>query len=71
MVENNSSSLAMEANVPVTLTLSSIRKNYIFLPLFDAVKDLIAESMANDDAEVTSALLDHGLLRDRSGCRRN
>jgi hypothetical protein len=60
MVESNSSSLAMEANVPVTrLTRSSIRKNYIFLPLFDAVKDLIAESMANEDAEETPELLDH------------
>jgi hypothetical protein len=59
MVENNSSSLAMEPNVPVTLTLSSIRKHYIFLPLFDAVKDLIAESMANEDAEETPALLNH------------
>ena len=47
----------MGANVPVTR--SSIRKNYIFLPLFDAVKDLIAESMANEDAEDTAELLDH------------
>ena len=54
----NSSSLAMGANVPVTLTRSSIRKNYIFLPLFDAVKDLIAESMADEDAEETPELLD-------------
>jgi len=58
MVESNSSSLAMEANVPVTLTQSSIRKNYIFLPLLDAVKDLIAKSMADEDAEETPELLD-------------
>jgi len=57
MVESNSS-LAMEASVPVTLTRSSIRKNYIFLPIFNAVKDLVAESIADEDADETAEPLD-------------
>jgi hypothetical protein len=51
MPTSNSSSLVKQTNLPVTLTRSSLRKNYIFLPILNAVNELILESIEDDDED--------------------
>src|SRR5271170_1623815 len=51
MPTNNSSSLVKQTNLPATLTRSPLRKNYIFLPILDAVNELILESIEDDDED--------------------
>jgi hypothetical protein len=46
----DSSSLVKQAKLPITLSRTSVRKNFVFLPILTSVKELIAKDI--EDAEL-------------------
>jgi hypothetical protein len=50
MPTGDSSSLVKQAKLPITLSRTSVRKNFVFLPILTSVKELIAKDI--EDAEL-------------------